>query len=113
MTTDGNTYRRIKELERDAEKLGLQVTLSNYSGSLYLTLTPDGDNLPCYSRTADIAVGSAEYLLGVLHGWEKAITYLKIMGIADEKRIDKGESNFRQKRLIDALRGKVAANSDK
>lgn len=102
---DGSMFTMLKNVEKEAERMGFSLGVARYGGGSNLSLRPIDDNLPCYARDTEFMSGSLENLYGFLAGWERALQYFSVMGIANKKRIEKFESNFREKKLIDKLKG--------
>lgn len=101
MSTTAFHYRRIKDLEKTCEHQGFALKISNvFGGEGTLALVPgDGDQLPIYTRDADLYRGTAEELQGFLMGWYKAKEYFSMLQLIDEKKIARKEQDYRNKNL--------------
>jgi hypothetical protein len=104
-------YRAIKELERQADRLGFELGPADhhYGGTQYMVLRPKSvedtavEPLPIFSRDASLFAGTIEELTANLTGWQRAFEYLQMVGAAPRKRIDKFEQNYRNRKLMDLL----------
>ena len=118
-----DAYRKIQELEREAERLGFVVTFPehHYQTNL-LTLrartdsTADGDveHLPIYWRESNLMSGSVEELIAALAGWRKCMEYLTVLRVVSPGKIQRKEQDYRNQKLMDQLaRAENAENSEK
>jgi hypothetical protein len=64
---------------------------------------PLDDNLPIYSRDAELASGDAEHLESVLQGWGKAVEYYTHLRVLTEAKVRVKEDHVRQERTIQKL----------
>lgn len=109
MATGMRTIRKIQELQDHANKLGFKFTNSNmYFGSDHidiLALAPRDDQLPLYSRDAELWRGSLEDLEEFFRGIEFAINYYQSLNLISPEKIAKREQLERNRQLLELLRG--------
>lgn len=105
MSITGREYMLIKQVEEAASRLGMKIAISNSRHDL-LCLMPANNELPVYSRDAELAAGSIEYLDSVIQGWQKAYQYYSTLGLVTESKIKKAENMCEQKRLFQLLKTK-------
>ncbi len=94
-------YRQIRILEDTAKLWGFRVSFSRY-GDNRLCLLPADNELPIFSRDAELATGTVEELLLFLHGWDRCRMYNKLLGFTDAK-LEKAEQNYRNEDLLKTL----------
>ena len=104
MSTTAYNYRKIKDLERTCDHQGFEIRIDSQFGSERLSLAPKSDRLPVYSRTATLYTGDAEYLESFLSGWYAAKQYLKMLGVVDDKKLERKEQDYRNKLLADMIK---------
>lgn len=103
MATTAHHYKMVKALERLAEASGFKVsTKSNgwsNDGLSYLTLVPNDDELPIYTRGTSLVSGSVEELTAFIIGWQKSIEYLTFLRITNTEKIKRKEQDYRNVEL--------------
>jgi hypothetical protein len=108
MAVGMRTIRKIQELQDRAEKLGFKfANCKHYYGSQYtdmLALAPRDDQLPHYSRDAELWQGSLEELEQFLRGIEFARNYYSMLRLVDDKKIAKQEQLERNRQLLELLK---------
>jgi hypothetical protein len=103
VNTTSYHFRILKDLQSSASRIGLKLVMSKRHGQ-ELALIPDGDSLPIYSRDAEIAVGTAEYLSAIINGWERATIYYHNLGIINDTKIKNAVDRYNEKRTMDKLK---------
>jgi hypothetical protein len=101
-------YKDIKDMETMAEKLGFSVVSSKYQFA-DIALIPKRDDthdcLPCYAPDTQFGYyGTVAGAMSFLVGWQAALEYVRVIGAADAKRIEKFEENYRQRKLIQIMK---------
>lgn len=105
-----NFIRKVKYLEEECHKLGLQMCHAKHYHQEFgdvVALKPRDNCLPVYSRDAEVFVGTLEALEHWLQGLHFARKYdSMIMGKKfDSQRLRK-EQDFRNTNLVSILRDK-------
>lgn len=103
MTTTYEQYRLIKDVEIEAKRLGLKLVPSRF-GNYRMALVPTEDNLPIYTRDAEIATGTIEELHSFLVGWSALNMYYTLLGVVNESRVKKAEDRARMDRLAEVIK---------
>lgn len=103
MTTTGMHWMLMKRLEENAHRVGMKVVYAKH-GEFQLSLSPRDMCLPVYSRDAELASGTVEHLLSVIHGWEKAFQYLQVSRAVTKDKIKKCEEHIEQEHTIHKLK---------
>ena len=92
------TYTRYQRIEAQAKLLGFRLGRSKTVGSWErtdtdtVTVYPDQDRLPIYSRDAEIFTGTFGQLEVFLQGWAKAQQYDMMLRMTDDKKRKKYEA---------------------
>lgn len=94
-------YIAIKELESTADRNGFKLVSSRtmLSG---MYLNPKGTyknldaTLPVYSRDAEFGMGTVEGNIAFLRGWERALDYMRALGILTDKNLQKKLVHFNE-----------------
>jgi hypothetical protein len=78
-----------------------------------MALVPFDDNLPAYSRTAELAAGTIDYLDSILRGWDIATSYYTMLKLVTTEKIKAAEDKCRHDRLARTLAtGKDVRDAD-
>lgn len=121
------TYTRWQRIEAQAKSMGFRLGNPRHgqwggvSDADMVTLYPDGEALPVYTRDADLFTGTFRDVEIFLGGWTKAQSYDMILRMTDEKRRRKFEDAERarqaeqrkreeQKQLLKVLKATDAEN---
>ena len=125
------TYTRWQRIEAQAKLLGFKLGTPNIRGGWssqedgdMVSVYPDGEALPIYSRDADIFTGTFGQLEVWMRGWMQAQQYDAMLRMTDDKRRRKFEDAERarqaeqrkreeQKQMLAVLRASDAENSSK
>ena len=122
-----STYTRWQRIEAQAKLLGFRLgnpkhgTWGTVGDTDMVTLYPDGEALPVYTRDAELFTGTFRDVEIFLGGWTKAQSYDMILRMTDEKRRQKFEDAERarqaeqrkreeQKQMLKVLRATDAEN---
>jgi len=128
-----STYTRWQRIEAQAKLLGFRLgnprhgswtTWTMHEDGDMVTLYPDGEALPIYTRDADLFTGTFRDVEIFLGGWTKAQSYDMILRMTDEKRRRKFEDAERarqaeqkkreeQKQMMAVLRASDQENISK
>ena len=92
------TYTRWQRIEEQARSLGFRLGMPkshsgwsmNENGDM-VTLYPDAEALPVYTRDADLYTGTFGQIETFLHGWARAQQYDHLLRMTDDKRRRKFE----------------------
>lgn len=109
--TNASDWRKIQRLDEYATKLGFKLSHSKRDYELF-ALLPADDNLPFFSRDAEMLSGDADQIWAFLYGWEKSRVYLVMSKSVTEKKIQKVEQDYRHEQLVAKLRGPTVAVDD-
>lgn len=100
------TYQRLQRIEAQAKMLGFRLgnpKNSNWGGALetdMVSLYPDDNSLPVYSRDADIFTGSFRDVEIFLSGWVRAQSYDQMLRLSDDKKRKKAEAKEIERQRI-------------
>ena len=121
------TYTRWQRIEAQAKQLGFRLGNPKHGwgrdgeATDMVTLYPDGEALPVFSRDADIYSGTFRDIEIFMAGWARAQQYDMMLRIADDKKRKKYEDKERarqaeqkkreeQKKIMAVLRAKDQEN---
>ena len=123
------TYTRYQRIEAQAKLLGFRLGSprggwSSQENGDMVSVFPDGEALPIYSRDADIFTGTFGQLEVWMRGWMQAQQYDAMLRMTDDKRRKKFEDaevarqaeqrkREEQKKLLAVLRASDAENASK
>ena len=123
------TYTRYQRIEAQAKLLGFRLGSPRGGWSAQengdmVSVYPDGEALPIYSRDADIFTGTFGQLEVWMRGWMQAQQYDAMLRMTDDKRRQKFEAaevarqaeqrkREEQKKMLAVLRASDAENSSK
>ncbi len=99
---------RIRRLEEEVAKLGMRMGnpkhgyYSNEYGDA-LSLYPLDNELPTFSRDAEVFTGSLEQLEVWLRGLEFARRYDFLLRVSDDKKRARKEQDLKNKHLLEAI----------
>ena len=126
-----STYTRYQRIEAQAKLLGFKLGMPNSRGGWssqedgdMVSVYPDGEALPIYSRDADLFTGTFGQLEVWMRGWMQAQQYDAMLRMTDDKRRKKFEDaevarqaeqrkREEQKKLLAVLRASDAENASK
>lgn len=103
------TYNQWKRIEDFADKLGFRIGHPKHgwgstdSGDM-VAIFPKGEELPIYTRDAEIFSGTFSQLHIFLLGWERAQSYDQILRLTDDKKRKKAEDKERERQRVEADR---------
>lgn len=102
-------FLRLQRIEAQAKQLGFRLGnpkhgYSNRDGIGFVAAFPLDDNLPIYTRDAELFVGSFRELEVWLNGWAKAQQYDYMLRMTDEKKRKKYEDKERERQRLEAER---------
>lgn len=91
------TYTRWQRIEAQAKLLGFRLGSPKHSwgredATDMVTLYPDGDALPVFSRDADIYSGTFREIEIFMAGWARAQQYDMLLRLSDDKKRKKYEA---------------------
>ncbi len=88
-----STYTRWQRIEAQAKSLGFRIGNprhgqwgANDPGVDQVTLYPDGEALPVYTRDAELFTGTFRDVEIFLGGWTRAQSYDMILRLTDDKK---------------------------
>lgn len=125
-----STYNQWKRIEEFADKLGFRIGnprsggWGNSGDTDTVAIFPKGEELPVFSRDAEIFCGTFNQLSAFLSGWERAHAYDNILRLSDDKKRKKYEDKERarqaevrkreeQKKMLAVLKATDAENRTK
>lgn len=103
--TGYRTYTRYQRIEAQAKMLGFKLGNPKFgqwateNNTDEITLYPDDDALPIYSRDADIYTGTFNQVEIFLNGWIRAQQYDAMLRMSNEKKRKKYEDKERERQL--------------
>ena len=92
-------FDRLKER---ADALGFEVQSAKF-GENFLTLSPVGDELPLYSRDADLYNGDVQSLLSFMHGIIWAREYDEMIKLSNTDKRQEKEQKIKNRQLLAKL----------
>jgi len=105
-----STYTRWQRIQARAEALGFRIGNPKH-GSWggrderdVVAIFPRDEELPTFSRDAEIFCGTFSELEVWLAGWERAQQYDMLLRLTDEKKRKKAEDRTRERQRLEALR---------
>ncbi len=104
-----STILRIRRLEEEVAKLGMRMghAKNGYYSNEYgdvLSLYPAGDELPTFSRDAEVFTGTLEQLEIWLRGLEFARRYDYLLRVSDDKKRARKEQDLKNKQLLSSIK---------
>lgn len=112
-----NTIRKIQRVEEMANELGFMFAYpkySNHGDADTVGLRPKGEEaLPIYNRDAELFHGTVHDLECFLIGIKWAREYDVFLRVADAKKRERKEQDYRNRRLMETLAGKDSERVDK
>lgn len=107
--TGYSTILKIRRLEEDVAKLGMRMgnARGGYYSSEYgdvLSLFPLDDELPTFSRDAELFTGTLEQLEVWLRGVEFARRYDLLLRVSDDKKRARKEQDLKNKHLLESIK---------
>lgn len=104
LTMDYNSYNMVKKFEQKCKDHGFEITRYKWGnqndGTCYIQLVPTEDNYPVYSRDAQLASGSIEYLMAFMDGMEFMKNYYQMLKLVDDKKVSRKEQDERNRVLM-------------
>jgi hypothetical protein len=107
--TGYSTIVKVRRVEEFANSLGFMFAYPKHQGSFgerdTLGLRPkDNDSLPIYTRDAELFSGSLHEIECFLNGIKWAREYDYMLKVADNKKRERKEQDYRNRRLMETLR---------
>ena len=102
------TINLIKDLEKELHELGMRWGYSRYENSGFGELVgifPRDDQLPQYSRDAEIFSGTIQEVRTWIQGIVWARKYDDMMRVSDNKKRMRREQDLRNQQLVNILKG--------
>ena len=103
MTIGFETLRLIRNVEKQLASYGMKIGNPKYSRTGQVSVYPLDDELPCYTRDAEIFIGSVEEIEVWLKGIFAARMYDQLIGLSDDKKRAKKEQSVRNKQLLEMI----------
>ncbi len=94
----------IRIFEERVKKFGFRITSANDPERL--TIKPSDENWPVYVRDTALFVGTMEEADAWMDGVMWAKDYFRMIGISNEKKIQKQEDLIRQQATLEKLQGR-------
>jgi len=103
--TGFNFLRRVEKIQQQCHDMGLKMTSPRHglSDRDVASLVPRDDELPIYSRDAELFTGTLEEIEVWLRGVYWARDYDGMLKACDARRRAKREDLYRQKRMLRIL----------
>ena len=104
------TYTRFQRIEAQAAQLGFRIGNPKHghwndtSAGDMVAIYPKDDELPTFSRDAEIFCGSFSSLEVFLTGWARAQQYYMILRLSDDKKRKKYEDKERERQRLAKLK---------
>lgn len=104
------TFNRWKRIADFADKLGFRLgnpKHGNWGGAGdadVVAIFPKDQELPVYTRDAEIFCGTFDQLAVFLNGWERAQQYDMLLRLSDEKKRKKAEDKERERQEAARIR---------
>jgi len=111
-------YRQIQKIENLkllSESLGMRFESPRhgYRDSDAIALVPkDQDALPIYTRDTELFIGALDEIEIFLKGIVWATQYYQMLGLVDDKKIERKEQNERNRQLMSLIKNSES-NKDK
>lgn len=116
--TGYSTILKIRRLEEDVAKLGMRM--GNAKGGYYssehndvLSLFPLDNELPTFSRDAELFTGTLEQLEVWLRGVEFARRYDLLLRVSDDKKRARKEQDLKNKQLLESIKAAGKTNEQR
>lgn len=106
MTIGYNTILRLNRAAENAKSLGFKFGPTRVGVSDALSLYPNDEALPNYTRDAELFTGELSQVESFLTGVLWSRQYLTMLGLVSNSKIDRKEQNVRHRKLL-ALLNKV------
>lgn len=108
--TDWNDIAKIRKLDQMCETLGFRYQSDGYgNGMLALYATED---LVVFATNCSLYCGDVDDMINWLHGWERAHQYLNVLGAINPKMIERRKMDYRNKLLLEKIRGEDNAKTE-
>lgn len=106
------TYQMFIRIQQEANKLGFSFGYPKHGyDQEMITLYPrasdnpdEAESLPMYTRDASLFTGDLDAVADFLKGVEWARNYDKMLGVSDDKKRDRKEQDYRNRKLAATLR---------
>jgi hypothetical protein len=103
-----STYNQWKRIEDFADKLGFRIGNPKHGNWAHrdgvetdmVAIFPKGEELPVYTRDAEIFCGTFSQLQNFLLGWERAQSYDNILRMTTDKRRKEFEDKERERQRL-------------
>jgi len=94
---------RIRRLEEMLGRLNMQIGRLKHSADI--AVYAKSGQMPCYNPTDAIFSGTLVDIECFAEGWERCLVYLRVIGAANQDRIEKYEQKIREDKLARILKG--------
>lgn len=104
-----NLIQKIRRLEEECDSLGFMLANSKHGnfrnefGDIVAIKPKDDNACPIYSRDAEFFCGSIDELERWLQGLKWARDYDRMLGISNEKKRERKEQDWRNRKLMQAI----------
>lgn len=102
-----HVYSRLKTIEERAKEFGFRFCHSRY-GNLRdidtIALAPYDQQLPIYSRDAEIYAGPLGQIEAFLHGIEFAKRYYSQLNLIDDTKVLRKEQDYRNRKMLNDIK---------
>lgn len=100
-----STFNQWKRIEEFADKLGFRIGNPKHGwgstdSSDMVAIFPKGEELPVYTRDAEIFCGTFSQLQVFLTGWERAQRYDMMLRLTDDKKRKRAEDKERERQRL-------------
>lgn len=108
-----NQILQIRRAEKKANQLGFIFASTKHGwhgsyGEALIALKPkDADSLPIYARDAQIFSGTLDDVEYFMMGIDWARKYDLMLKLSDDKKRERKEQDFRNKKLFDILKDEI------
>lgn len=108
MSFGSHEYTILKNTEKMAKELGLRIAANpfHHRNNNSLSLKPNENELPIYKRDTTIAMGNIDILNAFMQGAMWARDYDTLIGLKTKQRRERSEKLYRQKKLVEKIKGK-------
>lgn len=101
-----HTILRIRRLEKTVDEMGFRMGNPKHGGYREgfgdtVALYPKDDEMPIYSRDAELFVGTLEEMEVWLRGWQRSVEYHRMLiGRSFERTVERKAQDHRNKQLL-------------
>ena len=99
-----DTIQRIDILENQLKNFGMKIGMPRYAKNDRISVFPLDDELPVYSRDAELFIGTLEDIECWFLGFQAARMYDSLLGVSDDKKRAKKEQSLKNKELLNMIK---------